>query len=992
MRHIFGDKPLKSYRLWLLVGLLSYTLGGFLLLPYVVKTQLIKFVDTTLQQKASLETASFNPFLLRLRLQNLQLATPEQAPLLALGELVVDFDSFGLFKGAWQFSTISLSELEVFAEIDSEGELNLNRLIPPPSDTVETVPEESTPGPLPRLILENIAIIQSRVHFKQLDRAEPFTLDLNPLNFTLAHFSTLPEDGGQFSFDARFSATESLEFSGALQVDPLALTGHIALNTIELQRGGDYLRDLLLFTINQGTLSINSDFALDTSGPGQGLALQASNIGVELQQLQLATLAPVEPLLSLDSIRLNHASFAWPEQNALAESLVVDGGSVHSWLTRDKVFNYSQLIKSSDAQAKPSPDSETSTASKPLQLHLEKIQLNALQLHFNDRSLNEPAPQTVDIVDLTLRPFTLEPGAEFGLQAQLSINATGTTTIAGKVGAIPPMAALTMALREIPLPPINSYLHDTIRLNLTQGHVDADLQFDYQTHNNPSISLRGDIDIRQLDTFDLADQEEWLNWQNLAIKALDLQLEPASLNIASIELIKPYFDAIVFENSETRFYRMLVPAVKPTPASIETTTDNKKEESSFPITIASFKLIDGTMDYKDFNLPLNFATHIHSLHSQAKDISTSSSQPTELTLNGKIDQYGKAKITATSQLSDPQAFSEIQLDLSNVDITSASSYSGKFAGYAIDAGTLGLNLDYRIEQGQMRGDNHLLLEHLTLGDAVDSPDAVSLPLKLAVALMKDIDGNIDIDLPVEGDLNNPEVHIGGIVLKAFGNLLVKVAASPFTLLGGLFENGDGSGLDSVAFSPGASLLTNNEQQSLDQLAQALQQKPALGLGISACYQAASDGQALQTIQFNQAYQTLSGDDAPTGTAINYQSAVLAKMYASAFSDAKLAQLKADSEPPLAQNDTARPDHEAPSIQAKPTIDSLMLQALISKQALTPKQLEVLAQQRAERIYSYLLHQEAGLALQPERMQISAKPLVLSPDVAAVTCPLTLSAL
>ena len=137
---------------------------------------------------------------------------------------------------------------------------------------------------------------------------------------------------------------------------------------------------------------------------------------------------------------------------------------------------------------------------------------------------------------------------------------------------------------------------------------------------------------------------------------------------------------------------------------------------------------------------------------------------------------------------------------------------------------------------------------------------------------------------------------------------------------------------------------------------------------------------------------MSGDDATTGTAINYQSAVLEKMYTSAFSDAKLAQLKADSEPPLAQNDAARPDHEAPSIQAKPTIDSLMLQALISKQALTPKQLEVLAQQRAERIYSYLLHQEAGLALQPERMQISAKPLVLSPDVAAVTCPLTLSAL
>ncbi|MEZ0121373.1 MAG: DUF748 domain-containing protein [Candidatus Reddybacter sp.] len=188
-----------------------------------------------------------------------------------------------------------------------------------------------------------------------------------------------------------------------------------------------------------------------------------------------------------------------------------------------------------------------------------------------------PPPQTVNIVDLKLSPFTLEQDAEFDLQAQLTINKTGKTTIAGKVGAMPPMAALTIGLREIPLPPINSYLHDAIQLNLTNGSVDADLQLDYQINGSKSLALHGDIAIKQLDTFDLADQEKWIHWQNLAIKALDLQLEPTSLNIASIELVKPYFDAIVFENSETRLYRMLVPAVKQ-PSASSGTTNNKKTE------------------------------------------------------------------------------------------------------------------------------------------------------------------------------------------------------------------------------------------------------------------------------------------------------------------------------------------------------------------------------------------------------------------------------
>ena len=996
MRQFFGDKPLKSVRLWLLIAFLSYSLCGFLLIPYVVKTQLIKFVDGTLQQKARLESVSFNPFLLRLQLHKLQLETPEQAPLLSLGELVVDIDTFGLFKGAWQLSELRLTEAEIFAEIDSDGQLNLNRLIPPPGEDSETVDDTVQPSAVPRLILQNIALEQWRIHFKQLNRAQPFNLHLNPLNFNMAQLSTLPEDGGSYHLTAQFSDTETLAFSGELQLEPLAIAGHLALDNIALNRGGDYLRELLLFTVNEGTLSISSNFTLDNSGPAQSLALQASNINIAVEQLQLDTLAPVEPLLKLSSIRLNKASFTWPEQRMNAESLVVEDGFANSWLSPEKVFNYSQVLVSPDSPAStgPVPANEPAAETKPLQLRLEQIQLKELLLSFDDRSLREPAPQKVDIVELTLIPFTLEQDAEFDLQAELTINATGKTLVSGTVAAMPPMATLAIALNEIPLPPINNYLHDAIQLNLTKGSVDAELQLDYQSKGSESLSLRGDIAIKQLDTFDLADQESWINWQQLTIDDLDLQLEPASLNIAKIELVKPYFDAIVFENGETRLFRMLVPA---TEQAAKTDDNQNTESSSFPVTIAKFKLIDGTMDYKDFNLPLNFATHIHSLHGQALDISSLSSKPTELVLDGNIDQYGTAKISAASQLSAPQAFSEIKLDLANVDITSASSYSGKFAGYAIDAGTLGLNLDYRIQQGQLRGDNHMLLEHLTLGDAVDSPDAVSLPLKLAVALMKDIDGNIDIDLPVEGDLNNPEVHVGGIVWKAFGNLLVKVVASPFKMLGGLFANGDESGLESTIFTPGSSALSSSEQQQLDQLAQALQQKPALALIISACYQPESDGLALQTQAFNRAYQSLSGDEELSSAPIDEPNALLESLYSNAFSAEKLLHLKASIEQRLTQQSDPAPNAENLPATINQQVNTSIHQALVSKQTLTSEHLNTLAKERAAAVFKQLGNSaDTGQALQPSRLQIAQEALILAankgdPDT-LIACPLTLSAL
>lgn len=1004
MRHVFGDKPLKNYRLWLLIGFLSYSLGGFLLLPYVLKTQLIHYVDDTLQQKARLETVSFNPFLFRLRLQSLQLATSENAPLLKLGELVVDFDTFGLFKRAWQFSTVSFSELEVFAEIDSAGNLNLLRLVPPSSNEAQTPPKDKTQAALPRLILNNIALNQSRVHFRQLDRIEPFNLDLNALNFNIAHFSTLPEDGGQFNFTAQLSDTESLTFSGDLQVEPLVLAAHVELDNIELKRGGNYLQEMLLFTINQGTLSLNSDFTLDNSGPEGGLALQATNIGLELQQLRLDTLAPAEPLLRIDNISLNQASFAWPEQLATAESLVVDNGSFHSWMTANKVFNYSQLIKNSEPQVEADTDSNASPASPALQLRLDKVQLTALQLHFTDRSLREPALQSVDIVNFALNPFTLKEGDEFDLQAQLRINTTGKTDIAGKVGTIPPMAALTIDLQGLPLPPINNYLHDTIQLSLTQGSIDADLQLDYQNPDSQALRLRGDIDIREVDSLNLVNQEEWARWENLAIKTLDFQLEPASLNIASVEFIAPHFETIVFENGETNLSRMLVPAPKQaasapdaTEASSTTTPSPVSTEKGtiFPVAIAKFTLNDGTLIYKDFNLPINFTTHIHSLHGQVLDISTASSTPTELFLDGKIDRNGTAKISAASQLSAPHAFSKFKLDLSNIDITSASGYSGKFAGYAIDAGTLALNLDYRIEQGQMHGDNQLLLESLTLGDTVDSPDAVSLPLKLAVALMKDVNGNIDIDLPVQGDLNNPKVQISGIVWKAFRNLLVKVVSSPFKMLSGLFESASDSNLDNIAFAPGVTTLVSSEQQKLNKLTQALRQKPALALNVNACYQPESDGPALQTLAFNQLYKTTLGDEELSDKPISYQSEVLETLYSKTFGGEKLTALKTRSEQLLSQKTTENSGNEDLSTLIAEHIDEQMQQQLIEQQTIDTTQFLRLARERAQGVFNYLTKNKdevVDTSLKPSRIQLEENVVKLGPDATAIACPLSLSAL
>jgi len=360
MRLLPTENPLKSIRIWLVFLLLSYTLAGFFLVPYLVKTQLVNYVEGELSQRASLEAVRFNPFLLRLQLDNLRVEEQDQAPLFSIGQLSVDFDSFGVFRRAWRFNDIALTELDVFIELDTEGHLNLAQLIPATAETVdqpvvETPAEpEVAPSALPRLILEKIEFKNAHFHYREQSAgAEPFNLQLNDINLQFGHISTLPIDGGEYHIKAQISDQETLAFDGTIQLAPLDVAGHFALTNIQLGRAGDYMRDLLEFTVTDGTLSISTDFTLDAGEDdlaGAAIAVKAENIAITVDQLRLDTLEPVTSLVAISTIALHNGQLAWPAQKVTADSLIIEQGSLQSWLTSDKTFNYTQLVK-------PSPDS-----------------------------------------------------------------------------------------------------------------------------------------------------------------------------------------------------------------------------------------------------------------------------------------------------------------------------------------------------------------------------------------------------------------------------------------------------------------------------------------------------------------------------------------------------------------------------------------------------------------------------------------------------------
>ena len=279
-----------------------------------------------------------------------------------------------------------------------------------------------------------------------------------------------------------------------------------------------------------------------------------------------------------------------------------------------------------------------------------------------------------------------------------------------------------------------------------------------------------------------------------------------------------------------------------------------KQDKPLGIYVGGIAINDGSANFADFSLTPNFATAIQQLNGQIGTIDSRDAKPARVDISGKVDRYAPVTIKGSVNPFDPMASLDIATSFKRVELTTLTPYSGKFAGYRIRKGRLNLDLHYLITKGQLKAENKVVIEQLQLGEKVDSPDAVNLPLKLAIALLKDSDGTISIELPVTGDLNNPQFSVMPIVWQTLRNLVVRAATAPFKFIGGLVSGGGAEDLGTVSFAPGSSELSPEAQKALTTLAQALKERPALRLEIEGTAAQSSDGPLIAKDRLEREFQ------------------------------------------------------------------------------------------------------------------------------------------
>ena len=412
------------------------------------------------------------------------------------------------------------------------------------------------------------------------------------------------------------------------------------------------------------------------------------------------------------------------------------------------------------------------------------------------------------------------------------INDTGTLNVTGDVTPQPAAANLNLKLGGIELAAVQPYLAQYTSMTLLAGALSGDTKVRYGAQK-PTLQFSGDLSVAGLHTVDNALHEDFINWDRLDVKGLSFQHDPDRLDIDLVAARKLYARVIVEPDDINQCEagvggsgcdgggaqrRIRVRRLPPRPRlrrrrlcparaartrrRLRRPAQRRLPRGARHADVRSRKLPvkASQANFADLSVKPNFATGIQNLEGTVSGLSSKENSRAKVDLHGSVDEFSPVAITGEVNALSARLYTDLSMSFKNIELSTFNPYSGKFAGYNISKGKLTTELHYKVDGRKLDAQHHIIVDQLEFGEKTESKDAVSLPVKLAVALLKDRDGVIDLDLPVTGSLDDPKFRLGPIIWKVFVNILEKAVTAPFALLGSLF--GGGPDLQFVDFQPG----------------------------------------------------------------------------------------------------------------------------------------------------------------------------------------------
>ena len=591
-------------------------------------------------------------------------------------------------------------------------------------------------------------------------------------------------------------------------------------------------------TASIGRLSAKA--AVDAeSGPKGRLALRQVGIGV----YRLSAGAGDAPLVRLDEVVLAGGEADLEARRAKVASVNLNGGHVKLVRNNEGRLNLLDLLPAAGTGDASKPPAKPDV---PWNARVGRVSVDKFTADFED------AESTVALhareIGAKLTNVSSNPKRPLAFEAGFALREGGRFSAKGRAVAAQSSASAEIKVEQLALKPVQPVLARYLRLKLVDGTASASgtLSIAPAGTQSPQLRYAGSVDVANL-RLDEENGEPFAAWKDLGAETLSLTVQPNRLEIPELRLAGLNAKLLINADGTLNATRLLAgPAATPAIAASSPPAAATPAEAAAPyrLLVRRVRVQDARLEFADLSLRPPFGAKIHELNGVINGLSSNKASRSQLELDGRVDEFGLARIRGELNPFAPRDNTDVSVVFRNVDLVSATPYSMKFAGYRIASGKVSLDLNYTVRNSQLQGRNSVVLDQLTLGERVDSPSALKLPLELAIAILKDSDGRIDLDLPVSGSLEDPQFSYAALIWKAITSVITKVVTAPFRALGALFGV-SGDKLETLEFDAGSAKLLPPEREKIRQVAAVLAKRPRLALSVPGPYDEAADGAALR---------------------------------------------------------------------------------------------------------------------------------------------------
>ncbi len=781
-------------------------------------------------------------------------------PALSVGELGVELADVQPLTNKWHFSRLRLIKPEVELTRLADGGINLLGLLPKTNGNTKAKPATKTkpaPGAKPApgkngeqrkadepppvdFLLAQARIREGVVHYRDQSLAQPFEAQIDAITLDLrdlANIGDMPAEirldyvidgGGKFSHQDQVRIAPQVDVAGTVTVEQLR-PGRFAPYFAAALPGGE-LRD------GKVDGSLRYHVALDKASGEDAPQVELMAENLALSDFAVALAGAKDAAIRVPAATVREVEVKLKERTVSVAEIGVNGAAVSTVRSRDGRFDLESLL---------GPSSDDAGAA-PWSVNVARLVLADASARVEDRKAEKPVVLAAEKIALQVENLSTDKGAVAQVALNSHINNRGKLDVKGTLGLEPFKLGMEVDLENVDLLPLQSYVLERTKIAISRGSLTTKGTLELEqakAHEGDGENafhgrFRGNVGVVDFASVDRLNSTDFVRWRTLDLNGVDVQLAPFALDIDGVTLADFHTRMILNEEGRLNLREIRADdevAMAPAPdqasaPSVPAGTLPAPADSPPPIRIGTIRFKNGNIAFSDRFVRPHYDANLTGMNGSLSGLSSDQATVAKLDLQGKVANAAPVSVKGEFNPFRQDRYLDIVMAVRDFELTDLSSYSGKYVGYGIQKGKLSADLNYKIENRKLTATNRIFLDQLTFGDKTESPDALDLPVQFAVSLLKNGRGEINLNLPISGTLDDPQFSISGLVVQAFINLIGKAVSAPFALLGAMFEGGEA--MSFLDFAPGTERIDEAQAEKLDNLAKALKDRPALRLDIA----------------------------------------------------------------------------------------------------------------------------------------------------------------